>query len=132
MNIDNNIPPTATHRAGNMFFRHSPTYPHLWEHCYKGRGYKWSLWHGHVPTMVLVRSGLSGISQHGEALLNLYLDQARTAEREEFAEVLLKQAEAILVYALLCGHIDSVEHGNRIQLLNMIRAQRERMKALKE
>lgn len=61
----------------------------------------------------------------GHDFIELHLQQARESERDDFAETNLKQVEAILGYALICNHIDSVEYGNRTALLKLIRAQRE-------
>lgn len=60
----------------------------------------------------------------GEDLLNLHTTQARKTERDDFAELQLKQAEAILGYALACSHLTPVEYGGRIAMLDLIRAQR--------
>lgn len=68
------------------------------------------------------------IPRAGEELLNLHTTQARKTERDDFAELQLKQAEAILGYALVCGHITPVQHGSRIVELDLIRAQRANRK----
>lgn len=64
----------------------------------------------------------------GEDLLNLYMQNARETERDDFAELQLQKADAVLAYALACDHIGGVEYGNRLTLLNLIRAQRENRK----
>lgn len=60
----------------------------------------------------------------GEDLLDLYVNQARKTDRDDFADLKLKQAEAILGYALVCGHLTPVQYGGRITMLDLIRAQR--------
>lgn len=57
-------------------------------------------------------------------LLELHMQQARESEREEFAEKMLYGAECMLGCLLTCSHIDAVEYGNRLVLINLIRAQR--------
>ena len=125
MKIDTNIPAGATHRAGNLFFRKSASYGHLWETACKSNGYQWELMHGHIPQLTaLAAEPRRGIPGAGEDLLELYMDQARKTDRDDFADLKLKQAEAILGYALACGHLTPVEYGGRIAMLDLTRAKR--------
>lgn len=65
------------------------------------------------------------IPKEGNDLIELHMQNARESDRGDFAELQLQKAESILGYALVCDHIQAVEYGNRITLLNLIRAQRE-------
>lgn len=69
------------------------------------------------------------IPREGEALLNLHLEQARKTEREDFAELQLQKASAILGYALCCGHLSPVEYGGRNAEIDLIRAQRAKRRS---
>jgi len=64
------------------------------------------------------------IPKEGNDLIELYMNQARDAEGEDFAEKMLGNVEAILSYALACSHISCIEYGNRMSLCKLIRAQR--------
>lgn len=64
------------------------------------------------------------IPKEGNDLIELHMQNAREAEHDEFAEKALGHVEAILAYALACGHVTCIEYGNRLTLLKLIRAQR--------